>query len=165
LTEGKEIVGLKPLPFFLREMAIGQERFLAAAAGMSELWHLPYLEPLVEVVTRQLADRTKSTIYVDALRVVHFLFSNGWTPDKLRGRKYREHRNDLNRLLKTIVDIGRELTETDEVEALTLNAELQPWYQALMPGAKVSIGEIRAYKEGRDGLDESALDKDPALIG
>lgn len=147
-----EIVGLKPLPFYLREMAIGQERFLAAGADISDLYRLPYINPLLEAVSRNIPDLESARIYVDALRVIHYLFSDGWIYDRLRGRRYREHRNELNRLMEIIVGMGQDLTETEDVEALTLNAELQPWYPQLISGTDITIREIQAYRKRRPHL-------------
>jgi alanyl-tRNA synthetase len=145
IEQGK-IIGIKLLPFYLREMAIGQERFLAAIAGTRNLYNLPYINSLLQAVLRKLKDERVAMVYTDALRVIHYFFSDGWTYEKLRGRGYREHRHELNKFMEIITGLGKDLTKNQQIEILRLNSELQPWYPKLKSGIKTAVGEIEAYK-------------------
>ena len=155
VIEDGAIIGIKPLAFYLREMAIGQERFVAAQNGMTDLFELPYLRPLLNAVTIQIADSKIARIYIDALRVIHYFFSDGWTYNKLQGKRYREHRNELNRFMQLITRLGHERTEDDLTDVLILNAQLQPWYPKLGTGIDATLSEIAAYKS-RSVLTEKA---------
>lgn len=134
VMENGQVVGIKPLPFYLREIAFGQERVLSAANRSADVYALPHISPLVAQSERDLAD---------ALRVVHYVASDGWTLDNLSGKKYREHRKELRGCLDRIV--SRNLNEAELKALLELNAKLQPWYTALEAGIRDTTQEITSY--------------------
>lgn len=147
VIEQGEIIGIKPLPFYLREMAIGQERFLAAAAGETNLYNLPHIYPLLDAASKKTRTKTEAMTYADALRVVHYLYSDGWSYETLRGRAYREHRHELNKFMDIIEGLGNHLTAKEQLEILKLNADLQPWYPKLKVGIETTAAGIETYKE------------------
>ena len=150
LLRGTEIIGIKPLPFRLREIAIGQERVLAAAAGISNLYQLPYIKPLVDAALARIGDERSALTYVDALRVLHYFFSDGWTYENLRGRIYREHRHELNKFVEILFDLGHGLSRQRTIEMMELNSELQPWHPELRQGIQNTLEQLDVYKSRRD---------------
>lgn len=69
--KGGKIVGISPLPFYLREMAVGQERILAAIRGSNDIYELPFVAPLVKAINRRIQDEEIAKVFADAIRVVH----------------------------------------------------------------------------------------------
>ncbi|MBI4067249.1 hypothetical protein HY407_02605 [Candidatus Gottesmanbacteria bacterium] len=145
VIENNEIIGIKKLPFYLREMAVGQERILAAIIGAHNLYALPYIKPLLEAIRQKIKDKQKALIFTDALRVIHYFFSDGWTYERLRGKRYREHRHELNKFMEIIAMYGKSLEPNDLSSFLKLNANLQSWYPVLQKGMALTIREINQF--------------------
>ena len=134
VIENGQVIGIRPLPFYLREVAFGQERLFSALNRSGDVYELPHVAPLVAQSNRDLAD---------ALRVIHYVVSDGWAPERLPGNKYREHRKELRSCLERITksSLGQ-----SEIEALLeFNAKLQPWYQSLEAGLKRTLQEVISY--------------------
>lgn len=135
-----EIVGISPLPFYLREMAMGQERILAAMQGSADIYQLPFVAPLVEAVNRKIRDGETAKVFTDALRVVHYVISDGWTYDRLQGAEHERHRYELNGYVRILSEWSSAIGRGEFLRLLRQNAELQPWY----PKLEASIGQIIA---------------------
>lgn len=148
IMENREIIGISKLPFYLREMAVGQERLLAAIQGSENLDGLPLIAPLVENTSLDLSEEQAIT-YIDALRAVHYIVSDGWTYDTLRGHKYKYHRSDLNELVRVLWKDFEIIGEQKISELLQKNAELQPWYPKLETSGDQVIDMIKEYARRR----------------
>ena len=138
------ITEVVPLSFFLREIAFGQERCLSAIYSSKDVYHLPHVFPLVRAM-QALVDDPQMALYVaDAFRVVHYVVSDGWTLDKLSGRKHREHRGQLKEFLKVLSKVRAALNDGALRELLFVNSECQPWYPSLEEGVDATLTEIRS---------------------
>ena len=142
---GGEIVGISPLPFYLREMAMGQERILAAMQGSNDLYGLPFVAPLVDAVNRIIQDGEIAKVFADALRVVHYVISDGWTYDRLQGAEHERHRHELNGYVKILSEHGSAVGRDGFLRLLQQNAGLQPWYPKLASSIEQVVATISEY--------------------
>ncbi len=147
VIKNNEITGIKLLPFYLREMAVGQERILTAIKDSQNVYELPYVKPLLNAVEELIMDKKKALIYTDALRVVQYFFADGWTYDKLHGQKYREHRHELNKFMEILMDYGKDIADSQLTTFLKRNARLQPWNPILEDGIEVTIKQLNLFKK------------------
>ena len=143
---GGEIVGISPLPFYLREMAMGQERILAAMQGSNDLYGLPFVAPLVDAVNRIIQDGEIAKVFADALRVVHYVISDGWTYDRLQGAEHERHRHELNRYVKILSEHGSAVGRDGFLRLLQQNAGLQPWYPKLASSIEQVVATVAEYR-------------------
>lgn len=146
VIENEEIVGIRKLPFYLREMAVGQERMLSAMHGLRNVYELPYVQPIVKMVENLIPDEQEALMYADALRVVHYFFADGLTYDRLQGRKFREHRHELNKFMEIVVNSGKGI-DADALRALLRrNVELQPWLSILENGVQTTLEQLEFFR-------------------
>lgn len=139
VVENGDVVGIKPLPFYLREIAIGQERLLSVSNRSSTVYDLPHISPLIAGVEgRQLWTWHQ----LDALRAIHYVVSDGWTFEQLRGKRYREHRHELNKLREIVGGNPLFNVYSEYWDYLKLNAESQPWHPKLVDGIESTIHAI-----------------------
>lgn len=147
LIEKGEITGIAPLPFYLREMAAGQERILAAMRGSNDLYELPFIAPLVKAVNRKLQNEEMAKIVADALRVVHYVISDGWTYDRLQGQEHERHRHELNGYVRILSEHSSAIGRDDFVPLLQKNAELQPWHPKLASNIEQVVVTVIEYSK------------------
>ncbi len=146
IIENNKIIGIKKLPFYLREMAIGQERIMTAFSGEKSVYELPYVFPLIKTIDKLQSNYDQILVYTDALRVVHYFFSDGWTYEKLRGKQYKEHRHELNKFMEILTNPQLQIDKEELTKLLILNATLQPWFPILKTGIKTTMQEIGEFK-------------------
>lgn len=92
--------------------------------------------------------KSKPLILTDSIRALHYIISDGWTFDKLKGKKYREHRHELRDFMETLAIDENKLSASEPKILLNLNAQLQPWYyQKLESGIDVTTSEIEKYRQ------------------
>lgn len=147
-VRGRNIVGIAPLPFYLREMAAGQERVLAALQGSNDLYDLPFIAPLVIAAKTKLHDEEMAKVFADALRVVHYVISDGWTYDRLQGTEHERHRHELNGYVRMLNERVPAFDKDEFLGLLQMNAELQPWYPTLASNVEQVVATV-AYSKKR----------------
>lgn len=150
VVEDRSIISVKPLPFYLREIAIGQERIISAMNESANVFELSHIAPLVAACTQIAEEPTKATVLADSIRAIHYIVSDGWTHNKLAGQRLREHRQEFSSFMKVLVS-NPEISGEDFRKLLELNASLQPWHQSLKSGVEPTLGEISLYKTKRKG--------------
>ncbi len=146
VIEKSKIIGIRKLPFYLREMAVGQERIITAISDSQNVYELPYVKPLLEAVEKLIPNKQQALTYTDALRTVHYFFADGWVYEKLRGRKYKEHRHELNKFMEILLSCGEKIHTSEFFELLDLNVKLQPWYSNLKDGISTTVWQLDFYK-------------------
>jgi len=151
------IVGIAPLPFYLREMALGQERCLAALADINNLYNLPHVCPLVNAISEYVATTPEAMMIADMLRVLHYTIADGWTASSLHGKRFKEHRHEINQAMRIVTEYSEALTNSRLLDLLFLNADLQPWYPLLKQAVGRAAEEIRKFSPTREDLQHQAM--------
>ncbi len=82
---------------------------------------------------------------MDALRVVHYFFTDGWVYEKLHGKKYKEHRHELNKFMEILSNFGKNISKNTLNEFLTLDTHLQPWWKKLPEGIETTLLELEKF--------------------
>ncbi len=142
-----EIIGISPLPFYLREMAVGQERILAAIQGSNDLYELPFVAPLVKAINTKIQDEETAKVFADALRVVHYVISDGWTYDRLQGVEHERHRHELNGYVRILSECGLAVGRDGFLRLLRQNAELQSGYPKLASSIEQVVATVAEYSK------------------
>ncbi len=136
-----------PMPSSVCVTALGLERCVFACNGGKTIEECSHIHSLVaEVAAKNSAGNPRSAfLFVDAIRAVHLVVSDGGTYSGLN-RHLREHFRALMKRVTSLAD-DLQFSHDDIRQLLELNSTIQPWLPELSLGVNNTMQELHAYRD------------------